>query len=319
MIFFKLLIFIISLAYHSSKGAEETPHKNQDESFYLSLCQVIEKIEKAAKTPNESIQNWPGKGRQKEEDCLALLPEEILGKALSGVINYRDQLVLLMCSKKCQNYASLFTKTHINNLTSPTKETAQILHSFISLLTNLKYLCITQSNIGNVDFKSKNLKGLTIRDTIVNSNLLLSQNFLQYLDVRTSSLEKLISADVLQTTLKSNLSLVVLKVHITPKQNGGEPESIYQNVPQLKSIEFVDINNDLAHLNHLSMLKHVHEIILSSFETGRLETHYKEALKIIYQKISLNGLTVKIKCIKDSEQWQITHTDVTFTKLISLF
>jgi hypothetical protein len=240
----------------------------------------------------------------------------MLQEVLSNLINYRDQLAYLMCCKSAKNYGVCFTKTHINNLTSSRKEEERTPHLFIALLTNLKFLCIIQSNIDNVHFNAQKLEGLAIRSSTVHPNLLLSQKSLFYLDVRTPFLNNP-GSGILQQTLKSNPCLLVLKANIDKRE--GESENIYKNLPKLESVEFVDITNNLVHVDQLVALRHLREIIFSSFEVGLLEVHYKNALKIIYQKIPFNSLQIKLKCINDSEQWEVTYTDVKFRRMIEYY
>lgn len=230
---------------------------------------------------------------------LGNIPLELIGSIISEVINYQDQYAVLSCCKDAIKWAPYIKKTHINRLSAQ-----QATHPYIGSLTNLEFLCVSDSTICHVPFTSHKLKGLMLKNAVVHSSL-FNQTALQYLDVRAMQ-----SLSCLPDLIKENSGLVVLKTNVI---GVGAEET--KNLSNLVSIELVDINTNLNLLGQLGDLKYLKEIVLSSYTVGRFESHYKQAFKIIDQKISLPGL----KTIVNSGQATVSYTGTELKKYIANF
>lgn len=328
------LIFLascISLTINKSiYGAEsDLASDEKSEVSYHQLIKVMEEIEQAGKNPILDPPSFPE--NTIKENYIFKLPAEIVGQILDKVTLYKDQLSFLMCTTGIKGYAKYISKTHIYNINTnePSAQYGQPL--CIDLPSNLKYLCITNCNIGNIKFGALNLKGLTVRWSNVDTTLLLDQRALSYLDVRTINIPFLDEAslsyldipdkshnrmvfscenETLLTTLHNNKFITVLKLNITNNQEDHQPNNIYENLSKLKSLELTDLSRHQDHAHFLPSLEPLNEIILSAFQVGLMEANYKDALLIIAKMPEQKHLT--IKCLNDQQLWKVVYDGIRY-------
>lgn len=331
ILFTKCLVFAFWVYIRLPIGiyASEAPIK-ESESSHTCLIAIMEDIEQVKTTPIREISNFksePAQEKPTQENYFSRLPVEVIRHILDMVLLYKDQLSFMLCASGYKDYAKFITRTHIRNLNRKKESTDQ--SYYLNLLSDLKYLWITSCDISDIVFNTEKLTGLAIRWSNVNPTLLLKQQSLSYLDVRTINKPFLrenslsyfgisienpnrmvfsCENETLLKALKNNKNLIVLKLNITNAQQNQKPENIYAGLTKLKSLELVDIVSNQGHAHFLTSLQSLNEIILSAFETGQMEGTYEGALRVIAAMPQQKHLT--IKCLNNKEPWKIVYDGI---------